>query len=206
MLRVVFSAILCFHLFASPFIDVALAQNRGTVIDPASNGTSKGSSNGVDVINIAAPSASGVSHNKFTDYNVNEKGQILNNSNFQTYDMDRRSQLSGEHVEYNRNFGATGERARVILNEVTGNNTSELRGTVEIYGKQADLVIANPNGITCAGCSFLNTSKLSLITGTPNMVNGDIKDFSISNVGIIRIEGVGEQRFAMEMGNSAALI
>ncbi|MDR2869582.1 MAG: hypothetical protein LBV04_03945 [Deferribacteraceae bacterium] len=51
MIRVVFSAILCFHLFASPFIDVALAQNRGTVIDP----TSKGSLS--DVINIAAPSA-----------------------------------------------------------------------------------------------------------------------------------------------------
>lgn len=36
--------------------------------------------NGIDQINIVHPNDAGVSHNKFNQYNVNEQGQILNNS------------------------------------------------------------------------------------------------------------------------------
>lgn len=34
---------------------------------------------GIDQVNIAAPNASGLSHNRFTDYNVNPTGQVINN-------------------------------------------------------------------------------------------------------------------------------
>lgn len=202
-IRIILSAYLCFNMAFFPIIPEVYAQ---IVVDPSSNGTNVTQSRGVDQVNIAAPSAAGVSHNKFQDYNVNERGVILNNSNFQTYDPHGKSVLSGEHVEFNRNFGPTGAPAKVILNEVTGNSVSSLRGTTEIYGHKADLIIANPNGITCVGCDFINNSKLSLITGTPNMMNGDIKDFSLSNVGIIRMEGSPEQRFALETMNSAVLV
>lgn len=36
--------------------------------------------NGSDTININAPSANGISHNKYTQFDVSGKGMILNNS------------------------------------------------------------------------------------------------------------------------------
>ena len=38
--------------------------------------------------------------------------------------------------------------AKVILNEVSSTNRSSLAGWTEIAGQKADLIIANPNGIT----------------------------------------------------------
>jgi filamentous hemagglutinin family protein len=33
-----------------------------------------------------------------------------------------------------------------------------------VFGKNAAVVIANPNGFGCDGCSFINTSKLTKTT------------------------------------------
>ena len=35
---------------------------------------------GKPMLNIAAPNASGLSHNKFTDFNVTSKGLVINNA------------------------------------------------------------------------------------------------------------------------------
>ena len=155
-------------------------------------------------MNINAPTAQGVSHNKFTDFNVDRNGLIVNNLNLRSYHTDLKSVLSGGHVEFNRNFGAGGA-AKVILNEVTSNNTTALRGYTEIYGHKADYIVANPNGITCNGCGFLNIGRLSLVTGSANMAGGEISGFNMG-LGTLQINGVGVENFGLYAPSSADLV
>ncbi len=120
--------------------------------------------NGVPLVHIAPPSSAGVSHNQYDQFNVNPNGLILNNSTGAT-----QTQLGGLIGE-NLQMGPT--PARIILNEVVTANPSQLHGTIEIAGRRADIVIANPNGITCDGCGFLNTGRASLTTGMPRFGEG----------------------------------
>lgn len=57
--------------------------------------------------------------------------------------------------------------AQVILNEVVSANRSRLAGFTEVAGGKADVVVANPYGITCSGCGFINTDRVTLTTGKP---------------------------------------
>jgi filamentous hemagglutinin family protein len=59
---------------------------------------------------------------------------------------------------------AKGE-AKVILNEVNSRDPSNLNGMIEVAGKKAQVVIANPAGITCNGCGFINANRATLTTG-----------------------------------------
>ena len=43
---------------------------------------------------------------------------------------------------------------------------SDLDGTIEVFGAEAGLIIANPNGIVCDGCAFINTNRVDLVTGS----------------------------------------
>ncbi|MBB4723192.1 hemagglutinin repeat-containing protein [Xanthomonas euvesicatoria] len=129
--------------------------------------------NGVPVVDIVAPNARGISHNRYSNFNVGPNGLILNNS----------AQISktdlGGYVAGNNNLQRSGA-ASLILNEVTS-ASSRLQGYTEIAGAKAQLVIANPNGISCDGCGFLNTSRVTLTTGTPNLgSDGALNGFSIT--------------------------
>ena len=123
--------------------------------------------NGLPQVNIQTPSAAGVSRNVYSQFDVESKGVILNNShaNVQTQ--------QGGWVQANP-WLATGS-ARVILNEVNASNPSQLNGYVEVAGQRAEVVIANPAGISVNGGGFINTSKATLTTGTP-IVNGSSLD------------------------------
>ncbi len=189
------------------FATFAFAQNSNIVVDTAAHQGAGApnivqSSNGTDVLNIVKPTAGGVSHNKFLEYNVSDQNLILNNHAYKTGIPQGESTLGGT-VAFNPNFG-TGDAARVILNEVTSNSTTALEGYTEIFGQRAALVIANPNGITAAGAGFINLSRLTMVTGKPNVVDGKLEDFAISPVGTISIEGKGEQAFGLHVPESPA--
>lgn len=103
--------------------DGIVVANPNTTLDRAGNG--------VPIVNIATPNASGLSHNQFLDYNVGAQGVILNNGATQTSN----TQLGG-HVIGNPNLKNSGS-AQAILNEVISANPSQLRGYTEVAGQSA---------------------------------------------------------------------
>ncbi|HIA5917952.1 TPA: contact-dependent inhibition effector tRNA nuclease, partial [Escherichia coli] len=141
--------------------------------------------NGVPVVNIATPNGAGISHNRFTDYNVGKEGLILNNATGKL----NPTQLGGL-IQNNPNLKAGGE-AKGIINEVTGGNRSLLQGYTEVAGKAANVMVANPYGITCDGCGFINTPHATLTTGKPVMnADGSLQALEVTE-GSITINGAG---------------
>ncbi|MCP1293328.1 filamentous hemagglutinin N-terminal domain-containing protein, partial [Chromobacterium sp. S0633] len=139
--------------------------------------------NGLPVVQIAAPTAAGVSHNQYQQFNVGPKGAVLNNS-VQVVN----TQLAG-YVGGNPNLA--GGSARIILNEVTHANPSQLNGYLEVAGQRAQVVVANPWGISCSGCGFINTQQAMLSTGTPQLnAQGALTGFQV-NGGAVNISGAG---------------
>nr|WP_269203601.1 DUF637 domain-containing protein [Pseudomonas fluorescens] len=158
------------------------AQADGIVV--SAPGTSLGQAgNGVPVVNIAKPNGSGLSHNQFKDYNVGSNGVILNNATSRT----QSTQLGGIIIG---NPNLKGTAAKVILNEVNGGNPSQLRGYTEVAGQSAHVIVANPYGITCNGCGFINTPKATLTTGKPIIENGQVGRYQVDQ-GSVAIEGAG---------------
>ncbi|WP_459778897.1 two-partner secretion domain-containing protein [Photobacterium sp. R1] len=147
------------------------------------NATLTSAANGVPVLNIAAPNAKGLSHNQFDQYDVGKAGLILNNSTEKLAQSQLAGYLSG-------NTQLNGQAASVILNEVTGANRSQLNGYTEVLGQQANVIVANPYGITCDGCGFINTSRATLTTGVPQFQNGLLSGFDIRQ-GDVTISGLG---------------
>lgn len=154
------------------------------VIDNRSGNTSKTQAgNGVEVVNIAPPNNKGLSHNQYKKFDVEPQGLILNNS----IQPLSRSQLGGI-LQNNPNLN--GQAANVILNEVTGANRSQLEGYTEVFGQQANVILANPYGITCNGCGFINTPRVTLSTGAPDIQDGLVSGFDVAE-GSVTIEGLG---------------
>jgi len=122
---------------------------------------------GVPVIDIVPPTANGLSHNQFLDYNVGKPGLVLNNALEAGY-----SQLAGA-LAANPQF--QGQSASTILNEVVSRNASLIEGRQEIFGRPADYVLANPNGITVNGGQFINTTRAGFLVGTPILEDGRIR-------------------------------
>lgn len=140
--------------------------------------------NGIPLVNISAPTAGGVSRNDYERFNIPTKGAILNNS----YTLSK-TELAG-YVQGNANM-AQGP-AKIIVNQVTSGNPTKMNGFLEVAGHKADVIIANPNGITVNGGGFINTARAILTTGKPEYDNKErLKDFRIDNDATILITGNG---------------
>ncbi|MBF8668252.1 hemagglutinin repeat-containing protein [Pseudomonas putida] len=147
------------------------AMAAGVVVAPGAGDTAQlQTRNGVPIINIVAPNATGLSHNQYLDYNVDRQGLVLNNAL-----QAGNSQLAGR-LAANPQF--QGRAASVILNEVVSRNPSAINGAQEIFGKSADYVLANPNGISVNGASFINTPNATLAAGRPDVKDGQLKAIS----------------------------
>ncbi|WP_176043852.1 filamentous hemagglutinin N-terminal domain-containing protein [Burkholderia vietnamiensis] len=92
---------------------------------------------GRQTVNIA-PSIGGVSNNTYSSFNVPKAGADLNN---------------------------VGINARTIVNQVTSTNPSLIQGNINVLGPRANVILANPNGVTVDGGSFTNTGHVVLSTG-----------------------------------------
>lgn len=92
---------------------------------------------GRQTVNIA-PAVGGVSNNTYSSFNVAKAGADLNN---------------------------VGVNARTIVNQVTSTNPSLIQGNINVLGPRANVILANPNGVTVDGGSFTNTGHVVLSTG-----------------------------------------
>ncbi|AKZ65475.1 hypothetical protein F506_17865 [Herbaspirillum hiltneri N3] len=125
---------------------------------------STGVGGGVPVVNITAPNAAGISLNQYSQFNVDAIGLILNNS------LISGGSTLGGTVTANGNL--RGRTASQIINQVTTQGSaSRIAGTIEVFGTQADVIIANPNGINCTACGFINTPRVVMTTGTPQFLS-----------------------------------
>lgn len=98
------------------------------------------------VINIEAPLKNHISFNTFESLSSNEDGLVFNN-------------------DINSNSNLNNKAAKLIFAEVTGNEESQLQGVLGIKGQRANLVIANPNGISWKNGITNNINSLSLVAG-----------------------------------------
>lgn len=170
---------------ALPLLAQAQVRPATTVVPTGGNTTAYVAPNGVPVVNINTANGAGVSHNVFTRYDVQGNGLVLNNGN--TSQAARQSQLAGQVLA---NTNLLGE-ARVIINEVSSTSRSTLAGFTEVLGGKADVIVANPNGITCTGCGFINSDRVTLTTGTPRLGgDGSLSGFTV-NRGDILVNGAG---------------
>ncbi|MFM0751510.1 filamentous hemagglutinin N-terminal domain-containing protein, partial [Paraburkholderia sediminicola] len=140
--------------------------------------------NGLDQVNINRPSGAGVSMNTYGQFDVQQKGAILNNS-----PVIVQTQQAGM-INGNPNFGP-GQSARVIVNQVNSSAASQISGHLEVAGQRAEVVIANGSGISVNGGGFINTSRAILTTGTPNFgPDGSLTGFNVTG-GNISIQDAG---------------
>lgn len=134
---------------------------------------------GQPLVNIQTPSAAGVSRNTYRQFDVGPEGAVLNNSR------------TGAPTRIGGTVGANpwlarGE-ARVIVNEVNSHAPSLLRGPLEIAGRSAELIVANPAGIQVQGASFLNAQRVTLAVATPQWNGGELLGLRTAG-GLLRID------------------
>lgn len=150
----------------------------GLTPDGSTNTVTDRAPNNTPIVNIAAPSAGGVSLNNWSDYNVTSENQILNNAKGATVDTQLAGQIYG-----NPNLTQPGvNEAAIIVNQITSTNRTNINGYVEVAGRRAELIVANPNGLSISGGGFINVSRLGLVSGSVNMNgSGSIDSFTLGN-------------------------
>lgn len=95
-------------------------------------------------IQIAKPVENGISYNAFSELPFSQNGITFNNDILSNPVLDNTA-------------------AKLIIAEITSDKHANLQGTIGIKGTIADLIIANPNGISWKNGKTDNVKSLSLI-------------------------------------------
>lgn len=126
---------------------------------------------GVVSVNIATPNARGLSNNHYSQFDVGSTGAVLNNNRKAVG-----TQIAG-FVAANP-YMARGE-ASTILNQVNSNNPSHLGGFIEVAGKKADVIIANPSGLVVNGAGFINAGNVHLAAANSQVNQGQVVGYEV---------------------------
>ena len=128
-------------------------------------------SQGRPLVNIQTPSASGLSRNTYSQFDVTPAGIVLNNS-------------------ASNPWLSNGVVAKTILNEVNSLNPSLIKGAITVNGTAARVIVANPKGIAVDGGSFVNASRATLTTGSAVVSStGALTGFTVKQGAITIGEG-----------------
>ncbi|WP_301098702.1 filamentous hemagglutinin N-terminal domain-containing protein [Otariodibacter sp.] len=151
------------------------------ILDKNNNNTKiSQTDNKVVIVDIAKPENDGISDNRFEKFNIHN-GAVFKNNQEEDY-----SKLVG-YLDKNTNLN--GEAAKAILTQVTGKESTSLKGGLEILGKDADLLVVNPNGITINGVQTFNTNRF--VASTSEIID-PTKGLELStNKGTVTIEKDG---------------
>ena len=162
------------------------AAAEGIAVDPSAarsqQPTLLQTGNGIPLVNIQTPTAAGVSVNQYTRFDIGERGAILNNSH-----RNAPTQLGGW---IQGNPWLAGAEARIIVNQVNSSHPSLLNGYIEVGGRRAEVVVANPAGIRVDGAGFINASRALLTTGQPHYQSGALAGFAVRQ-GEVSVAGRG---------------
>ena len=151
------------------------------VVDPNSNYNTKldESASGVPIVNISTPNDRGVSINEFSEYNIDEKGQILNNA-----DNVGRSHLGGL-INANPNL-APNQAANLIILQVNGSNRSQIEGYLEALSRErVDVILSNENGLYINNGGTINIKNFTATTGKVNLKDGDFIGIDVEKGNIV---------------------
>ncbi|WP_275074677.1 filamentous hemagglutinin N-terminal domain-containing protein [Providencia rettgeri] len=135
--------------------------------------------NGPTIVHIKGASDKGVSHNIYSQFDVDQKGVILNNS------VTNTNTTLGGQINGNLNLNNGNGPAKVILNEVNSTKASTLNGVVEVAGNKAQVIVANASGITCNNCGFINADRVTLTTGKTIVAGGEVLGYNVEKGQII---------------------
>ncbi|EHO77798.1 hypothetical protein HMPREF9942_01265 [Fusobacterium animalis F0419] len=151
------------------------------VVDPNSAHNTKldVAPNGVPVVNISTPNNRGISINEFSEYNIDEKGQVLNNA-----DNYGRSHLAGI-ISANPNL-APNQAANLIILQVNGSNRSQIEGYLEALSRQkVDIILSNENGLYINNGGTINIKNFTATTGKVNLKDGDFVGIDVEKGNIV---------------------
>ena len=126
---------------------------------------------GVVSVNIATPNDKGLSNNHYRQFDVGGSGVILNNNRKAVS-----TQIAG-FVAANP-YMARGE-ASTILNQINSDHPSHLGGFIEVAGKKADVIIANPSGLLINGAGFINAGHVHLAAANSQVNQGQVTGYEV---------------------------
>ncbi len=78
----------------------------------------------------------------------------------------------------------------MIVNQINSSNPSQLGGYIEVAGRRAEVIMANPAGIQVNGGGFINAAGITLTSGRPIINNGHLEGFRVRS-GSVNVSGNG---------------